>query len=357
MMKKFGACLLGAALMASTLAGCGGSGSGSTTAAPTTAAPAATTAAAAAETKAAEAAPAGEAKWPNGAVTILVGFGAGGSSDLGVRSLATYLEKVTGGTFVVSNVTGANGWMAWDQLLHSAPDGNTLALVNTPALFYDYLDPSQGHKETMDDFEFICNEVMDYGVLVAKKGAYADIAAFMAAAKEEGGLTVADVGANSNKHIATIQAGLQNPDVTLTPVHQSGWADNYAALLGGTVDAVSAVYGDITSVLADDEIDVLCVYNSERIPELPDVPTFEEAGFGAVYEQVTRGYMMPKGVDPAMKEAIVAAFKEAIAMEDHLKEMESLGLIPAYLEGQDYIDLLKGQEADVTALKPELGWN
>ena len=352
MMKKFGACVLGAALAISTLAACGGSSSSQTTAAP-----AATTAAAAAETKAAEsAAPAADAKWPTGAVTILVGFGAGGSSDLGVRSLATYLEKVTGGTFVVQNVTGANGWMAWDQLLHSAPDGNTLALVNTPALFYDYLDPSQGHKETMDDFEFICNEVMDYGVLVTKKGAYADIAAFMAAAKDDAGLTVADVGANSNKHVTMLQAGIANPDVTLTSVHQSGWADNYAALLGGTVDAVSAVYGDITSVLADDEIDVLCVFNDKRIEQLPDVPTFEEAGFGKVYEQVTRGYMMPKGADPAMKEAIVAAFREAIPMEDHLKEMEGLGLIPAYLEGQDYIDLLKSQEADVTALKPELGW-
>ena len=353
MMKKLGACILGAALAIGTLAGCGGSGSAQTTAAPATTA----AAAASADTKAAEsAAPAGEAKWPSGAVTILVGFGAGGSSDLGVRSLATYLEKVTGGTFVVQNVTGANGWMAWDQLLHSAPDGNTLALVNTPALFYDYLDPSQGHKETMEDFDFICNEVMDYGVLVTKKGAYADLAAFMEAAKAEGGLTVADVGANSNKHIATIQAGLANPDITLTPVHQSGWADNYAALLGGTVDAVSAVYGDITSVLADDEIDVLCVYNNERIEQLPDVPTFEEAGFGKVYEQVTRGYMMPKGVDPAMKEAIVAAFREAIPMEDHVKEMEGLGLIPAYMEGDEYITFLKGQEADVTALKPELGW-
>ena len=70
-----------------------------------------------------------------------------------------------------------------------------------------------------------------------------------------------------------------------------------------------------------------------------------------------RGYMMPKGVDPAMKEAIVKAFSEAIANEDHLKEMEGLGLIPAYMEGQEYIDFLKSQEADVTALKPELGWN
>ena len=355
MMKKFGACVLGAALAISTLAGCGGSSSSQTTAAP--AAPAAATTAASADTKAAEAAPAGNAKWPSGAVTILIGYGAGGSSDLGARSLATYLEKVTGGTFVVQNITGANGWMAWDQLLHSDPDGNTLALVNTPALFYDYLDPSQGHKETMDDFDFICNEVIDYGLLVTKKGAYADIHDFMEKAKAEGGLTVADVGANGNKHLATLQMGLNNPEVTLTPVHQSGSADNYAALLGGTVDAMSTACGDITSLVGDGEIDILCVFNDKRIDQFPDVPTFEAAGYGKVYEQVTRGYMMPKGVDPAVKEAIVAAFKEAINNEDHLKEMDSLGLIPNYMDGQDYIDFLKASEADVVKLMPEIGWN
>jgi len=295
--------------------------------------------------------------WPSGTVTLLCGFGAGGSSDLETRAVATYLEKVTGGTFVIQNVTGANGWMAWDQLLHSDADGLTLAMVNTPALFYDYLDPSQGHSETMDDFEFICNEVIDYGVLVCKAGAYADIDEFMAAAKSDGGVTVGDVGANGNKHIATIQTGLENPDATLTAVHQSGWSDNYASLLGGTVDAVSAVYGDIASVLADGELTVLCVFNDERIDVLPDVPTLEEAGYGAVYSAPSRGYFMPKGVDAATKEAIVAAFNAAINDADHVAELENMGLMVNYMEGDEYMDFLKGQESDVVALKPQLGWN
>lgn len=295
--------------------------------------------------------------WPSGTVTLLCGFGAGGSSDLETRSVATYLEKVTGGTFVVQNVTGANGWMAWDQLLHSDADGLTLAMVNTPALFYDYLDPSQGHSETMDDFDFICNEVIDYGVLVCKKGTYANIDEFMSAAKSDGGVTVGDVGANGNKHIATIQMGLENTDATLTAVHQSGWSDNYASLLGGTVDAVSAVYGDIASVLADDELTVLCVFNNERIDVLPDVPTLEEAGYGAVYSAPSRGYFMPKGLDAATKEAIVAAFNAAINDADHVADLENMGLMVNYMEGDEYINFLKGQESDVVALKPQLGWN
>lgn len=346
-MKRITAMLL-CLLMVLSLVACGGSSSSSGS---STAAPAATT------DSSGSAAPASTgAKWPNGAVTILCGFGAGGSSDLEVRSLATYLEKVTGANFVVSNVTGANGWMAWDQLLHADKDGSTIAMVNTPALFYDYLDPSQGHKETMDDFDFICNEVIDFGLLVTKKDAYTDINAFMDAAKSEGGVTVADVGANGNKHIAILQAGLENPDANLTSVHQKGWSDNLAALLGGTVDAVSATYGDVASVLADGEIEILCVFNDKRIDVLPDVPTFEEAGYGKVYSAPSRGYFLPKGVDAGVKEAIVAAFKEAIPMADHLAEMESLGLMVNYMDGDEYMTFLKGQESDVIALKPQLGW-
>ena len=48
-------------------------------------------------------------------LVFLCGFGAGGSSDLEVRSLATYLEKKTGGTFVIQNVTGANGWIKTER--------------------------------------------------------------------------------------------------------------------------------------------------------------------------------------------------------------------------------------------------
>lgn len=337
-MKKLSALILATAMCVSLLAGCGDAG----------------------KTNSNGSAPAGNngssGGWPSGTVTLLCGYGAGGSSDLEVRSLATYLEKKTGGTFVIQNVTGANGWMAWDQLLHADKDGQTIAMVNTPALFYDYLDPSQGHKETMDDFDFICNEVIDYGVLVCAKGKYADINTFMDAAKSSGGVTVADVGANGNKHIAVIETGIANPDATLTSVHQSGWSDNYAALLGGTVDAVSATYGDIASVMADGELDVLCVFNNERIDVLPDVPTLEEAGYGAVYSAPSRGYFLPKGVDAATKEAIVSAFNEAINDAEHVAELEALGLMVNYMDGDEYLNFLKGQESAVIDLKPALGW-
>ena len=345
-MKRIVTFAITAAMCLSLLAGCGSSGSSGSTSAP-----------AASSGGAASSAATAESDWPNKTVTLLCGFGAGGSSDLGVRSLATALEKQTGASFIVQNVTGANGWMAWSQLLTSDADGYTIALVNTPSLFTDYLDPQQNHTETLDDFDFICNHVTDYGMLVCKKGTYADMATFMKAAESNGGVTVGDVGANGNKHIATLQLGNANTNATLTPVHQSGWSDNYAALLGGSLDAVSCTYGDIASVLSDGELQVLCVFADERLEQLPDVPTCSETGYGDVVSAPSRGYMLPKGVDAATKAKIEKVFADAIADSDHQADMQSLGLAINYVGGQDYLDMLKDQEQQIIALKPELGWN
>jgi len=340
-MKRIATFAMAAAICLSLLSGCGNSGS---------------TSAPAASSGTASSAATNGSDWPNKTVTLLCGFGAGGSSDLGVRSLATALGKQTGASFIVQNVTGANGWMAWAQLLQSDADGYTIALVNTPSLFTDYLDPQQGHTETMDNFDFICNHVTDYGMLVCKTGTYSDMGDFMKAAESNGGVTVGDVGANGNKHIATIQLGDANPKATLTAVHQSGWSDNYAALLGGTLDAVSCTYGDIASVLADGNLQILCVFTDERLEQLPDVPTCSETGYGDVVSAPSRGYMLPQGVDAATKAKIEEVFAAAIADTDHQADMKTLGLTVNYVGGQDYINMLKGQEQQIIDLKPELGW-
>lgn len=135
-----------AAAMALSLTACGSKSAD--TAQATAAAGTDTTAAADANTT---------SDWPKQTITMICGFGAGGSSDLGVRSLASSIEKQTGVSCVVQNVTGANGWMAWSRCFIPNRMVIRLLIVNTPALFTDYLDPQQGHKETMDDFDFICN--------------------------------------------------------------------------------------------------------------------------------------------------------------------------------------------------------
>ena len=99
-------------------------------------------------------------------INLIVGFSAGGSSDLGVRMLVPYLEKELGTTINVINKTGANGWVAWTEIAKSKPDGYTLGLVNIPGFYSGYLDKQQNRSENLESFQFIANQVTDWGVLV-----------------------------------------------------------------------------------------------------------------------------------------------------------------------------------------------
>ena len=122
--KLFAAAMAGTMVL--SLAACGGSKP-----AETTAAPAADKTEAAAESKAegesTEAAAESGSTWePNGTVSIIVPAGAGGDTDLTARIFAQYAKEKTGVDFVVVNASGASGSVAANQVMNSAPDGQTV---------------------------------------------------------------------------------------------------------------------------------------------------------------------------------------------------------------------------------------
>lgn len=288
-------------------------------------------------------------------IDIIVGYSAGGSSDLGVRMLVPYLEEELGTTINVINKTGANGWVAWTELSKSKPDGYTIGLVNIPGFYSGYLDKHQKRSENLESFKFIANQVSDWGVLVAKKGQFKDFTAFMEYAKSNE-VTVGDVGIGGNKHMQTEELKRANPECKITPVHMGGWADNYAGILGGHIDVASATIGDVVNQLSEGNFDILCTFAPERSELLPDVPTCEELGFGAVYGPSARGYLMPKGVDEATFSKIQEAFKNAITNPEHIEKMKELGLAVDYFDGEEYETFLKENEEKAKSMSDILGW-
>ncbi|SCZ79509.1 tripartite tricarboxylate transporter substrate binding protein [Acidaminobacter hydrogenoformans] len=288
-------------------------------------------------------------------VNILVGYGAGGSSDIGVRMLQPYLEKELDTTVNVINKPGANGWIAWTDLSKAKPDGLTIALVNIPGFYSGYLDKQQNRSENLESFDFIANHVTDWGVLVAKKGQFENMEDFMKNAKSSE-VTIGDVGMGGNKHIQIEELKNANPDAKLTPIHMKGFAENYAGLLGGHIDAVSATMGDIISQMSEGELEVLCVFAPERSEMLPDVQTCEELGFGQVYGPSSRGYMLPKGVDQEVVSIIEEAFKKAINDPEQISKMRELGLAVDYFDGEEYDAFLKENETKLRSMTKLLGW-
>ena len=104
-------------------------------------------------------------------------------------------------------------------------------------------------------------------------------------------------------------------------------------------------------------MEVLCVFAPKRSALLPNVPTCEEAGFGAVYGPSSRGYMMPKGVNDEVFNKLQTAFKNAINNAEQAEKMRKIGIETDYMTGKQYDDFLKKNEELAKTFADVLGWN
>lgn len=298
------------------------------------------------------------AKFPTRQIKMLVPWNAGGSADIAVRTLTPYLEKEFGSKITVVNMPGANGWIAWNELLKSKPDGYTIAQMNLPTVYGGYMDPQQKRSANLDSFLFVANEVTDSDCLVVKANdeRFKDLKGFLEYAKTHEVLS-GDNGVGTNTHLLEVNLMNNFPDLKLKQVHQTGWSNNYSALLGGHIDVTWGGIGNVLQGYKDGEIRVLCTFADKRSQLLPEVPTFNElmAGYN-ITSPSDRGFALPKGVDPAIYKRWVDAMDKTIHNPEFQKKMADLGQNINYIGGDDYTNYAKKQEAGMTKFAKILGW-
>lgn len=295
-------------------------------------------------------------KYPDGPIKVIVSYSAGGSSDLGARLLMQYVEKELGVPVVVENKPGAGGWVGWEQLLNSEPDGNTIALINTPNLMTGYLDPTTGRDESLESFELIANHITDPGVIAVNKDddRFNSVEDVIQYAKENT-VTTTSTGALGDDHIASLKLN-KNLGTKFNAVHNGGAGESVTAVLGGHVDVLFANVGDVTTLYNDKEVKVLGVMSNERSTLLPDVPTLAEEGYDGVVSSSSRGYAAPKGVDEEVLKVLRDAFEKAIANEEQIKKVQETGLQVDYQNSEEYLEFLNEEENGIKEINDLLGW-
>ena len=295
---------------------------------------------------------------PKNNITMIVPWSAGGGADMSVRTLIPYLEEDLGVRINVINATGANGWIAWNQLLKAKPDGYTIGQMNIPTVYSGYLDPQQRRNVTIDNFALVANEVSDSGCLVVKKGdpRFPDVKAFVEYAKNNQ-VIAGDNGVGTNKHLVAVALNSKIEGMKITYLHQKGWSDTYSAILGGHVDCGWGSIGDSITAYQDGEIDLLCVFANKRSVLLPDVPTFNEMVPGYnITSPSDRGFALPGGVPQEVYDRWVKAMEKGINNPEFLEKMAKLGQAVNYMGGEDYVKYAKEQEEAMKEFSEVLGW-
>jgi tripartite-type tricarboxylate transporter receptor subunit TctC len=282
--------------------------------------------------------------YPNKPVTIQIGFGAGGSSDVGVRILAESLKKVIGQPVMAENKPGAGSQVMLTDFKNNAkPDGYTLALINVPQIQTIVFDPARKSLFTMKDFQPVANHVQDPGaILVRKESPYKTLEDLLNDAKARPGqVSASTTGIGSDDHLAVLDVERQ-AKVKFNIIHLKDTPTALTRVLGGHTDANFDNIGGFLPTVESGLGRILAVMMEQRYPDLPNVPTFKERGFNLISSS-TRGYVFPAGTPMDIVRYMEQSIKKAMDDPEHIERMKKAGLTLKFMGIDEFSKFLESQ--------------
>ncbi len=256
------------------------------------------------------------ADYPSYPIQLLVGYPAGGTTDIQARFLAKSMEKTLGQPVLVSNQPGVGGTIAAIALRRAKPDGYTIAYHSDANFFFQPFYMERIQKETPpywpEDFEYLAVCARYEGAFCDRPDRpWKDWQGMMAEAKKrKGELTFASM-TPATKMVFEMMCRQEGVNFRIVPY--KGGADVAAAILGGHAD-LGALYGLQSKYLDTGKMRILASAMPHRAKSAPNAPTIEELGYKGVALDNEFLFVLPQGVSPEIKakleKAIVVAAKD-----------------------------------------------
>jgi tripartite-type tricarboxylate transporter receptor subunit TctC len=221
--------------------------------------------------------------YPSRPVRIIVGFAAGGSSDIGARLIGQWLQERLGQPFVIENRAGAATNIATETVVRAPPDGYTLLMIGPSSTINATLYDKLGFV-FLRDIAPVASTIRQPQIMLAHPSLAANtVPELIAYAKANPGkITMASAGTGSSGHLAG-ELFKMMASVNMLHVPYRGAGPALSDLLGGQVlTAVTGISGSIEQVRTG-KLRALAVTTTARATALPDVPTVSEfmPGFDA----------------------------------------------------------------------------
>jgi tripartite-type tricarboxylate transporter receptor subunit TctC len=277
--------------------------------------------------------------YPTRPVRIIVGFAAGGSSDIGARLIGQWLQERLGQPFVIENRPGAATNIATETVVHAPPDGYTLLTVGPSstinATLYDKLS-----FVLLRDIAPVASTIRQPQIMLANPSLTAKtVPELIAYAKANPGkITIASAGTGSSGHLAGELFKMMT-GVNMLHVPYRGAGPALSDLLGGQVlTAVAGIAGSIEQVRAG-KLRALAVTTTTRAATLPDVPTMSEfvPGFDA---SDVLGVGAPRNTPAEIVDKLNKEINAALADPKMQARFADLGGAPLALTPAEYGKLL-----------------
>jgi len=266
--------------------------------------------------------------WPSKPVHILVGFGAGGGTDVATRILADGLSESLGQQFIVENKAGAGGTIASGVAAKAPKDGYT-ALAISMGHSVSAVMVKQVPYDPVNDFApvgIFTNSA--FVVVVPKNSPSTNIKSLIEYVnKRPGKLNYSTVGLGSTQHLIAEDLR-RRASINAQAVSYRTTGEVVSALLRGDAAYAVELYHPIRGQVDSGDLRVIAVATPKRWPAIPNVPTLEESGISGIGYLGWYGLAFPAGTPQPIIDKLHKAMKEVLSKDTVKMRLEGIGAVP-----------------------------
>lgn len=287
------------------------------------------------------AAPAALAAYPEKPIRLIVGFSAGGTTDVVARIVGKEVGEALGEPVVVENRPGAGSNIAAEMVARTDPDGYTLLMVAVTSAINHTLYKNLKFDLTTD-FDPVALAVRVPNVLVVnpevKANSVDELVALLKA--NPGQVNFASSGSGTSIHMAGELFKLR-ADVDVAHIPYKGSANALTDLIGGQVQYMFDNMPSAWPHVESGKLRALAVTTADRSKTAPDLPTMQEAGFKDFDVSSWFGVIGPKGMPAEVVEKLNKSIREALAKPEVRERLEGLGAVPADTTPEQFGQFIK----------------
>ncbi len=266
--------------------------------------------------------------YPNKPVRIIVPFAPGGFTDVVARILGQKLSAAMGQQFVIENKAGAGSTIGSDFVAKAAPDGYTLLMVSSTHVISPWIYKSLPY-DPIKSFTVV-GKLVDspYVLLVNPKVPARNVKEFIALAKAAPDtIHYASSGNGSSQHLmGGLFVALTGAPLKHVPYRGSSGAAQ--DLVAGVVESSFAGVPNALAQVPQGRLRALAVTTAKRAPQLPDVPTMQEAGVAGYDASVWLALLAPAGTPHEIVAKLNAEVRQLMNSPDTKKALFGAGVEP-----------------------------
>lgn len=268
-----------------------------------------------------------QAAYPDKPVRVVVGFSAGGTTDVIARIMAKELTQELGQSFVIENKPGGGSNIATDYVARATPDGYTVLFVAVTSAINQTLYKNVNFDLTKDFTPVALGAKVPNVLVINPQVPVKSVQELVDYAKKNPGkLAFASSGSGTSIHMAG-ELFKQRAGIDVLHVPYKGSAPAITDLIGGQVQFMFDNMPSSWPHVQSGKLRALAVTTTDRSKSAPDLPTMQESGFEKFDVSSWFGMIAPAGTPPEVIEKLNAAMNKALDKPEVIKAYESLGAV------------------------------